>query len=219
MELSVNLFMTLDGVSQGPGGAEEDPRNGFTSGGWFMPYFDAGCGENVGRWFSNLGEFLLGRFTYDVFAGHWPKVTDPADETAKAINSTTKNVVTSRVVDNEWNDTTNVLGDDFLDRIQDLKSRDLEGELQVHGSVQLARTLHEAGLIDTYRFLIAPVVLGSGFRIFDEAGPAKGMTVVHRDITESGVVALDLKPRPFVNNLTPVVEDGKEVLRENDASN
>lgn len=197
MILSVNLFMTLDGVSQGPGSDQEDTRDNFTSGGWLMPYFDEGCGKNVDRWFSNLDEFLLGRFTYDTFAGHWPTVTDPDDRGAKLVNSSIKNVVTSHPVDNVWNDTTKILGEDFLDDVRIMKTRESSGELQVHGSVKLARTLHEAGLVDLYRFLMAPVVVGRGSRIFHREGPATGMSVVHREVTESGVIELDLKPKPF----------------------
>ena len=79
MKLSVNLFMTLDGVSQGPGSAEEDTRGEFHRGGWLMPVFDNGCGEAVNGWYERCGALLLGRRTFDTFATHWPHVTDPAD--------------------------------------------------------------------------------------------------------------------------------------------
>ena len=87
MKLSVNLFTTLDGVSQAPGGAEEDTRGSFTRGGWLMGVFDQGCGEVANSWFEKGGAVLLGRNTYDAMESHWPLVTDPGDPVANLLNN------------------------------------------------------------------------------------------------------------------------------------
>ena len=208
MKLSINLFTTLDGVSQAPGGAEEDTRGGFTRGGWLLPHFDEGCGKAVDEWYRHASALLLGRRTYDTFAGHWPRVTDPDDRISAAINTLRKYVVTSAPTGDVWADTTTAIDSDALDRIRDLKAQDGD-ELQVHGSVRLARSLHEAGLVDIYRLLVAPVVVGSGSRLFEAGGPAHSLTVTSGTITASGVTSLVMEPREFVA-ATATVEDGKD---------
>ncbi|HIY65990.1 MAG TPA: dihydrofolate reductase family protein [Candidatus Agrococcus pullicola] len=212
MKLSINLFMTLDGVSQSPGSPDEDPRGGFTRGGWLLPVFDEGCGRAVDDWYSRTSALLLGRNTYDTFAGHWPEVTDSDDRVAAQINRGPKYVVTSRPVDTVWAETTTVLGDNFLERIRHLKEEPGD-ELQVHGSVRLARTLHRAGLVDVYRFLIAPVFVGKGMSIFDGDDSASTLTATNSSITDSGVIALELLPGEF-RQATSVVQDGKDSVRQ-----
>ena len=211
MKLSVNLFMTLDGVSQGPGSPEEDTRDGFTHGGWLMPLFDEGCGRAVDGWFSHTSALLLGRRTYDTFASHWPQVTDPEDRVAAQIDQGPKYVVSSSAVGEPWASTTTVLEGNFLEKIQQLKS--LPGdELQVHGSIRLVRTLHQVGMVDLYRFLIAPVVVGGGAGIFDAEGPAFTMAASNSTVTENGVVALELTPGEF-RAASAAVEEGKDTVR------
>lgn len=212
MKLSINLFMTLDGVSQSPGSPEEDTRGGFSRGGWLMPVFDDGCGQVVGEWFTHTSALLLGRSTYDTFAGHWPQATDPEDQVAAQINQGPKYVVTSSPVGEVWADTTTELGEDFLDRIRELKTQPGD-ELQVHGSIQLARTLHQAGLVDIYRFLIAPVVVGEGLSVFGPDNPASTMTVTSSTVTDNGVVSLELTPGEF-RQAAAMVEDGKDSIQQ-----
>lgn len=215
MILSLNLFTTFDGVSQSPGSAAEDPRDGFTRGGWLMPVFDEGCGNAVNGWYERCGALLLGRRTFDTFATHWPNVTDPADAVADRINNKHKYVVTSSPLGETWADTSSALGDGFLDEIAQLKAADSELELQVHGSIRLARALHEAGLIDVYRFLVAPVVVGRGARLFDGNGPACAMHVEEgATVTEKGVFVTEMTPREFKNSLTAAVQDGQDVIVE-----
>lgn len=210
MKLSVNLFMTLDGVSQSPGSPEEDTRGSFTRGGWLMSVFDEGCGTAVDGWFSHTSALLLGRRTYDTFAGHWPQVTDPEDRVADQINNGPKYVVTSSPVGETWASTTTVLGEDFVEQIRDLKL--LPGdELQVHGSIRLARALHQAGMVDVYRFLLAPVVVGGGDGIFGAEGPALTMTTSASTVTENGVIALELTPGEF-RTANATVEEGKDTI-------
>lgn len=212
MKLSVNLFMTLDGVSQGPGSAEEDTRGEFHRGGWLMPVFDDGCGEAVNGWYERCGALLLGRRTFDTFATHWPLVTDPADAVADRINHRHKYVVTSSALGATWADTSTPLGSGFLDDIGRLKEADDDRELQVHGSIRLARTLHEAGLIDIYRFLIAPVVVGRGAGLFDGDGPAYGLHLQHSTVTESGVLSVEMSPLEFDNSLRAAVVAGRDAV-------
>lgn len=214
MKLSINLFTTFDGVSQGPGSPSEDARNGFTRGGWLMPVFDQGSGETVNGWFEKCGALLLGRRTFDTFASHWPNVSDPADLTADRINNNHKYVVTSTPLGQTWEDTSTALGDNFLDEIAALKARNSDFELQVHGSIHLARTLHEAGMVDVYKFLVAPVVVGPGARLFEHGGPALAMHVEHSSMTENGLFATEMTPQEFTNNLTASVRDGHDVITE-----
>ena len=211
MRLSVNLFMSLDGVCQGPGGPDEDTRGGFDRGGWLLPHFDDGCGAAVGEWFERATALLLGRYTYDAFAGHWPHVTDPGDQVAATLNGSHKYVVSSSPAGDAWADTTTVLGGDFLDRVRALKAQDGD-ELQVHGSVRLARTLHEAGLVDVYRLLVAPAVVGAGARLFGADGPAGSFVVSRGAVTSSGVTSLVLEPRDFTS-ATATVEGGRDSVR------
>jgi dihydrofolate reductase len=197
MKLSVNMFMTLDGVVQSPGGPDEDPSGGFTRGGWVMPHFGDDWGRVVGGWFDRTEALLFGRFTYQVMAAFWPSVTDPADPVAGRLNTRPKYVVSSTLSDADatWANSTVVRGD-FLSAVRDLKEQPGD-ELQVHGSAQLARALHAAGLVDLYRVVIFPVTVGDGKRLFDPQGPASGFRTVSAETLSTGITALVLEPVPF----------------------
>jgi dihydrofolate reductase len=140
MELTVTAFVTLDGVMQSPGGAQEDPSGGFTHGGWVAPYFDEAGGTRISEWFGRATQLLLGRFTYETFKSYWPQVTDPSNVIAHAINTLPKNVVTRRGTDLDWTGARLVTGD-VVDAVRALKVGSAEGELQVHGSAGLVQTL------------------------------------------------------------------------------
>lgn len=212
MKLSVNLFMTLDGVNQAPGSPDEDRRGGFHEGGWLMAYFDEGCGREVDRCFSRCNELLLGRNTFDAFSSYWSQVTDEGDSVARILSERPKHVVTSRHLEGEWASTSHPLSGDFLNDIRLLKKQESEKELQVHGSIQLARELHETGMIDIYRLLIAPVVVGEGAGIFYGSGPAYSMRVTHHAITDSGVTSLELEPGDFVSDRSPAIREGRSII-------
>ena len=212
MKLVVNEFLTLDGVMQGPGGVEEDRSNGFDRGGWIVPFAnDEGQGAVVNSWFERVGAFLLGRTTYDMMHAYWSQVTDPDHVVSTALNNLPKFVVSSTLHEPEWGNTT-VLTGDLVDAVSELKARD-GGELQVHGSWQLARSLHEAGVVDEYRLLVFPVCAGAGKRLFPENGPPTGFNVVESRSVDSGTTYLALRPAAYGQGGHTVV-DGKEVLTQ-----
>lgn len=137
-KLSLTAFVTLDGVHQAPGGREEDRRDGFEHGGWSFPYDDEDFGQFITEVFGRAGAFLLGRHTYEIFAGFWPKVTDPADPVAGKLNSLPKYVASSSITRPEWAGTT-VISGDLAKEVTAIKEN-TEGELQVHGSAALAQS-------------------------------------------------------------------------------
>lgn len=165
-KLVSTVFVTLDGVHQAPGGPQEDPSGGFDQGGWSFPYGDDDFGGFVTEVFDRVGAFLLGRRTYDIFASYWPKMTDPADPVAAKLNALPKYVVSSTLTAPEWSGTT-VVGGDLAKEVAALKER-TDGELQIHGSGALVRSLLDLRLIDTLHVLTFPVVLGAGRRLFTE---------------------------------------------------
>lgn len=196
MLLSVNTFVSLDGVMQGPGAPDEDRSDGFDRGGWLVPYASATTSEVVESWFREADAFLFGRTSFGLLGGHWSKVTEPDDLIATKLNTLPKYVVSSTLADRDadWNPTT-VLHGDPVDEVRRLK--ELPGtELQVHGSWQLVQTLHQAGLVDVYRLLQYPVVVGRGKRLFPHGStPATFATVeAGSRVLPGGVVSLTLKP-------------------------
>jgi dihydrofolate reductase len=216
MKLIVHTFLSLDGVMQGPGGREEDTSGGFELGGWLVPLVDDDFGRIVNGWFAEADAILLGRTTYQLFQPYWEKVTDPDDAVAAALNALPKYVVSSTISNPTWNNTS-VLPGNFLEAIDDLKSGPGR-ELQVHGSHQLARALHDAGLVDEYRFIVFPVVLGQGKRLFEPGAAPSAFTLARSKTTASGAVYLVLEPTAFGAGELEVgefeVQDGREQVKE-----
>jgi dihydrofolate reductase len=210
MKLTVHTFVTLDGVMQGPGGAEEDRTGGFEQGGWLMPFGDEDFGRIVSGWFKSADALLLGRTTYGLFESFWPHVTDPEDPVATAINTLPKHVVSTTLTDPTWANTT-VIGD-AVAGVKELKAESGR-ELQVHGSCGLVHTLHDAGLVDEYRLLVAPVVLGQGKKLFADGSAPTGFELVETERTGAGCTYLVLRPSGDVRVGEAAVEDGKDVIR------
>jgi dihydrofolate reductase len=208
MRLTVNTFLTTDGVMQGPGGVDEDPSGGFERGGWVVPSIDEDFGAIVDGWFRRADAVLLGRTTYDMMHPYWRQVTDPDNLVAQKLNGLPKYVVSTTLSDPVWEHTT-VIADDVVESVARLKASG-EGELQVHGSCRLARTLQEADLVDEYRLLVFPVLVGAGKRLFSDAAPASGLTLVESSTTSTGVVYSVFTPAPFAVGRVGV-EDGHEV--------
>src|SRR5258708_1321992 len=139
--------VTLDGVMQSPGGPEEDPSNGFTHGGWAMPFVDDAAGQVIGEIIAGEFDLLLGRRTYDIWASYWPDQGD--NPIGKAFNRATKYVVTHRPGQLGWK-TSQPIGGDVADEVRRLKGSDGPA-LHVWGSSELLQTLIAANLIDEHR--------------------------------------------------------------------
>jgi dihydrofolate reductase len=187
MKLVLTEFVTLDGVSQGPGSPTEDTTDGFTRGGWLVPYIDELFVRRTAEWLQRADGLLLGRRTYDAFARDWPQVTDPDDPYTERMNSLPKYVVTSTRTAGTWHPTTVLTG---LDDVGELK-RQPGGELQIHGSARLGYALLKAGLVDLVRLVVAPTVLGAGRRLFEQPGDGAGLRLQAQEATPSGLMLLE----------------------------
>jgi len=184
-KLTLTTFLTLDGVMQAPGGPPEDTSGGFSHGGWLVPYFDQEMGKFMNDVFEKVDAFLLGRGTYQIFAEHWPRVTDPKDPLASRLNQLPKHVASKTLKSVEWNNSW--LVQDPVSEVAELKRR-YPGELQVHGSAGLAQTLIEHDLIDEYNLLFFPLVLGSGKRLFGKGSVPAALELLGSQTTSKGVI-------------------------------
>lgn len=208
--LTMTAFVTLDGIMQAPGGPREDRSGGFLHGGWVVPLFDDDLGRFIGEVFSRAGAFLLGRGTYEIFAGHWPRVTDPDDGVARALNRLPKYVATRTLSRLEWSGSTIVR--DVPAEVAELKRQ--EGpELQVHGSVGLAQTLLEHELLDELHLVQFPLVLGAGKRLFGAGTVPTAFRVAATRTTGKGVVILTLRPAGRPAQGSAELEDGATKFR------
>lgn len=192
MRLVLMQFMSLDGVTQGPGAPDEDTTGGFARGGWFVPYVDEAFLAQAGEWTARADAFLFGRRTYEAFAGHWPSVRDPGDAIAAALNGLPKYVASNHLAEAGWGPG-EVLSGDVAARVAQLKA--LPGrELQVHGSTTLGRFLLACGLVDELRLAVAPVVVGEGRRLFPAEGEAMALQPVASATMPSGIALLSYAP-------------------------
>ena len=200
MKLTVQTFLTLDGVMQAPGGREEDPSGAFPHGGWQAPFEDEAVGDFVTELNSHASGFLLGRRTFEIFRGYWPDQTDPENTIATAINSLPKYVASRSLgeADVTWRgahpDTARlVTGGDVVAAVQALKDEPGD-ELQIWGSGILLQTLLRHAVVDRMRLMTYPLVLGSGRRLFDEGVLPATMRPVDVTVTELGVVLATYEP-------------------------
>ncbi len=189
MRIALTEFVTLDGVSQGPGSPTEDPSGGFTRGGWLVPHLDEVFVGRASDWLALADGLLLGRRTYEAFARDWPRITDPDDPFTERMNALPKYVVTNTLAEGHWHPTT-VLRGDPVRTVGDLKARPGR-ELQVHGSARLGSALLSAGLVDVLRLVIAPTVIGSGRRFIDHPSAPVGLRLVGHDVTGTGLLLLE----------------------------
>jgi dihydrofolate reductase len=179
--VSVVNHVTLDGVMQAPGRPDEDTRGGFEHGGWAVPYFDEVLGRAMGERMTSDGAMLLGRRTYEDFAGFWPKQTD--NPFTPLLNQRRKYVASTTLAEPlPWENSTLLTGD-----VGDGVAA-LDIDLTVLGSGELIRTLMERDLVDEFVLTIHPLVLGTGRRLFGDGGPPATLELVDATPTTTGVV-------------------------------
>jgi dihydrofolate reductase len=188
-----NEFMSLDGVVQAPGGADEDTSGGFEHGGWHLRYFDDPSQKWVLESIVEAGGFLLGRRTYEIFAAYWPKAPEEEQVIAQPLNTKPKYVAsTTLTVPLEWQNST-VLQGDIAEAVAALKQED-GADVHVIGSAELVRTLIEQGLADEFRLMIDPLLLGGGKRIFRDDGSLRPLRLVHSEVTTTGAILATYAP-------------------------
>jgi dihydrofolate reductase len=207
MRLTTVTHVSVDGVMQGLGGADEDRRGGFERGGWALPLFDGEAEAYVGEVYRRADAFLFGRRTYQIFAGSWGTGAWGADQgdnpISVALNTRPKYVASTTLADPQWRGTT-VLSGDLASAVADLKGAP-GGELQVHGSGRLVRRLLDHELVDEIILLTYPVVVGQGTRLFPDDGPDAALDLVDARSTATGVTIQVYRPtgRPRYATATP----------------
>jgi dihydrofolate reductase len=191
MKLTATMMLSLDGVYQGPGGPDEDRRNGFDRGGWIAPYGSEEVWTFITGIFERADALLLGRTTWQIWDAYWPN-HDEGDPVSHGINILPKYVPSSTLKDPGWQNT-HVIEDDLEAAVRELKAKPGR-ELQVHGSGKLLRWLLERDLVDELNLEIAPVLVGAGMRLFPEEGQTHAMELVSSTATPSGVTLQTYRP-------------------------
>jgi dihydrofolate reductase len=190
----VNEFMSLDGVVQAPGGADEDTSGGFAHGGWHMRYMED---ELPQKWvmesLTGAGAFLLARGTYELFAAYWPNAGEEEQVIAEPLNTKPKFVASTTLAEPlEWQNSTLLRGD-VAEAVAALKREDGD-DVHVIGSPQLAQTLIGNDLVDELRVMIDPLVLGGGKRLFQDDGVRRPLRLVDGQVTSAGVFLATYAP-------------------------
>jgi dihydrofolate reductase len=192
MKLTVTENISLDGVMQGLGGTDEDRRGGFERGGWALPLVDDEVGAFLDDVYGRADAFLLGRRTYEIFAGSWATMEDPRQSPiGRALNSRPKYVASSSLTEPRWAGTSVIAGE--VAAVSELKAAP-GGELQVHGSGALVRWLLENELVEEINLLTYPVIIGQGTRLFADAGPDAALDLIDTRITPGGVTIQVFRP-------------------------
>jgi dihydrofolate reductase len=193
MKLTTTTWVSVDGVMQGLGAADEDPRGGFERGGWAMPHADREVETALNDVYRRADAFLFGRWTFEVFAGSWGAMEDMRQHPiGQALNTRPKYVASTSLTDPEWADTT-VISGDLAGAVEELKAK-REGELQVHGGYTMIRSLLANDLVDEINLFVAPVVLGQGARLFPETGPDIALELAESRVMSNGVVVQVYRP-------------------------
>jgi|SRR5579862_1701453 len=182
----VLTFVSLDGVMQAPGGPSEDTSDGFSLGGWTVPYFDEFLGRTMGEQMSRPFDLLLGRKTFEIFASYWPH----HPEEGAGINHATKYVVSTTLSAHPWQKSV-FIRHHVVDEIRKLKAQ-AGPDLQVHGSGNLIQTLLKHDLVDEFWLKIFPVTLGSGKRLFAEGAIPAAYRLIESKTSPAGVIVATL---------------------------
>jgi dihydrofolate reductase len=189
----VNEFMSLDGVVQAPGAADEDTTGGFKHGGWHLRYLEELSQQRILEGIVGAGGFLLGRRTYEIFAGYWPKAPQEEQVVAEPLNKKPKYVASTTLHDPlEWQNST-VLHGGVAEAVAELKQED-DADLQVIGSTQLVQTLIQHDLVDQFWLMIDPLVLGGGKRVFRDDGALRPLRLVQSEVTSTGAILATYAP-------------------------
>ena len=194
MRIVVSEFMSLDGVVQAPGGAEEDTEGGFAHGGWSMPFFDLEVmGPAIDEAMSSTEALLFGRRTWQVMAAAWPE--RGGDPFADRMNDIPKYVASRTLTQDDmtWGSSTLLPADDLTAAIERLRDTD-GGDIQVMGSSSLVRTLIANDQVDEYLLMIEPILLGGGKRIFVDDGRARTLELVSVKPASTGVLICKYRP-------------------------
>ena len=186
-EISVVNFVSLDGVMQGPGSADEDRSGGFEHGGWAVPYLDDDWMQFASKGMSAGGALLFGRVTYEKMEAHWPHVSDD-DPVAAKMNNSTKYVVSNTLGEVSWQHTRLITGDGATE-VAKLKEQDGEN-ITILGSGALIQDLMKNDLIDSYTLLLCPLILGNGKRLFRDDEPRTPLDLVESRQTSTGALIL-----------------------------
>jgi len=177
--------ISLDGVIQAPGGPEEDTSDGFAYGGWSAPYSDEIIGTALIKKMNMPFDLLLGRRTFDIWAGYWPQHND----FWPAVNTATKYVASNTMTSHEWHPSV-FLNGDIAEKITKIKQQ--QGpELHVWGSGDLIQTLMKNDLVDMFWLMIYPITLGSGKRLFADGTIPAAFNVTESTVGSSGVILLN----------------------------
>jgi len=190
-KIITTTFVTLDGVMQAPGGPEEDTSGGFKHGGWSFGYWDETMGSIMDGFMKIPFELLLGRKTYDIFAGYWPDAKGDF-EIKEKFNAVKKYVVSHSARNLSWNNSELITGD-VAEVLRQLKKQS-GPDLWVHGSGNLIQTLLSENLIDRMVVWTFPVTVGGGKRLFAEGVPAKGFKLVDSKVSSTGVIIATYEP-------------------------
>ena len=185
-----SVFLSLDGIMQGPGGPTEDPTGGFAEGGWVFKVWDDGVDEAIGGFFAGEYDLLLGRRTYDIFAAYWPYVEGEASAMGEAFTSAQKYVLTRSDQPLEWANSHRLA---TIADVAALKQGD-GPDLVIQGSGTIYAALLAAGLIDRLTVMTFPVMLGGGKRLFGDGVPAGLLTMVDHRVTAQGTVIATYEP-------------------------
>jgi dihydrofolate reductase len=178
-------FVSLDGVMQAPGGPPEDPTGGFALGGWMVNHLDEQVGQSIDEMFSAPFDLLLGRKTYEIFAAHWPFMPD-GDPIKEAFNAVTKYVATRSDMALTWQKSVRLEGD-AVDAVRRLKQED-GPTLLTQGSSVLLQSLLAHDLVDEFRVMTFPLILGPGKRLFGEGATPGALRLASARVSGTGVI-------------------------------